>query len=293
MLSRNMPILVLMGLLLSLQNYCAQYNSLTDYKVYRDQHQPLGCQVMDSVLFEKTLQELLLLDTTQFNQNLDAYYRDLAQAYSSKWIYSNKTEDLSNAIIQLKRIKQYDWSDLWNLAIHSIKLNECEQGLNYLNRYLSETPKEFWVPQMDIWLLQNACMKLASNDYKIYRQTQLNLSCAPQDSATVIQKLMQLQLLDTTYFIVNMDSYYQDLGWAYYRTYMIVKDPILLQRSNVSYFKQAVLSSSDHLNIASNYYLLGNCEKGTFHVKEYRKKTPWTIERKQRVQIKRLKQPCC
>jgi len=248
---------------------------------------------MDSVLFEKTLQELLLLDTTQFNQNLDAYYRDLAQAYSSKWIYSNKTEDLSNAIIQLKRIKQYDWSDLWNLAIHSIKLNECEQGLNYLNRYLSETPKEFWVPQMDIWLLQNACMKLASNDYKIYRQTQLNLSCAPQDSATVIQKLMQLQLLDTTYFIVNMDSYYQDLGWAYYRTYMIVKDPILLERSNVSYFKQAVLSSSDHLNIASNYYLLGNCEKGAFHVKEYRKKTPWTIERKQRVQIKRLKQPCC
>ena len=54
-----------------------------------------------------------------------------------------------------------------------------------------------------------------TDDYKVYRESQLKLSCTPQDSATIITKLFQLQLLDTTQFTKNMDDYYQDLGWAY------------------------------------------------------------------------------
>ena len=71
---------------------------------------------MDSVLFEKSLKELLALDPNQFNENLDIYHRDVAQAFSSYFIYSKRQEDLQNAILELQKIKEFVWSDLFNLA---------------------------------------------------------------------------------------------------------------------------------------------------------------------------------
>jgi hypothetical protein len=271
-----------LGFLLCFQNYEAQNTILTDYKIYKEQHQTLSCQIMDSVLFEKSLKELLALDPNQFNENLDIYHRDVAQAFSSYFIYSKRQEDLQNAILELQKIKEFVWSDLFNLAFLCVELNDCEQGLNYLNRYLAETPKEYWMPQMDIWLLQNGCMQLASNDYNIFRQTQLEWDSPQQDSLSTINKLGQLQLLDTSYFTQNMDVYYHDLGLAYLQCYPYYKNSILLDKSNDAFLKQKELCNADLWNVIMSFYLLNQCEKASYYLKKYRQMTPWKIEKEQK-----------
>jgi hypothetical protein len=247
---------------------------------------------MDSVLFEKSLQELLALDTNQFSENLDLYHRDLAQAFLSVWMYSAQQQDLRNAVVALQSIKELKWGDLYNLANHFILLNDCEQGLIYLNRYSAETPKEYWMPHMDIWFLQNACMQLASNDYNQFRKTQLDWEIPQQDSLSTINKLTQLQLLDTTFFTQNMDAYYHDLGLAYLQYFPYHKNSILLYKSNEAYLKQKELSSTDLWNVIMSFYSLNQCEKATYYLKIYRQMTPWKIERQQKQQIELMKQAC-
>lgn len=48
-----------------------------DYKSYRDSITKLSCGPADSLSVAQTIQQLSELDTTQFNENLDLYYRDL------------------------------------------------------------------------------------------------------------------------------------------------------------------------------------------------------------------------
>jgi hypothetical protein len=290
--SRKIQQIFIIGFLLSFHKHHAQNSATTDYKVYQQAHQPLGCQIMDSVLFEKSLQELLALDTNQFSQNLDLYHRDLAQAYISVWMYSAQEQDIRRATVALQSIKDLKWGDLYNLAYNFIQLNECEQGLRYLNRYLAETPKEYWMPHMDIWFLQNACMQLASNDYNLYRKTQLEWESPQQDSLSTIIKLTQLQLLDTTYFTQNMDKYYHDLGLAYLQCFAYFENTILLQKSNVAYLKQNELSKADLWNVILNYYKLGECEQASFYLKKYKQISPRKIEKSQKQQLVIAKKEC-
>ncbi len=131
-----------------------------------------------------------------------------------------------------------------------------------------------------------------TDDYKVYRQSQLKLSCTPQDSATISIKLIQLQLLDITQFTKNMDDYYQDLGWAYYRSSPLYKDSIFLQKSISSYLKQKELGSNDLWNISFTYYLLNECDKGAEYLERYRRVTPSKIKRNNKEQIARMKKRC-
>ena len=290
--SRKIRLSFTIGLLFSFQNHHAQNSATTDYKVYQQTHQPLSCQIMDSVLFEKSLKDLLAIDPNQFNENLDIYHRDLAQAYASFWIYSKRTEDLQNAILELQKIKELLWLDLFNLASFCVKLKDCEQGLNYLNRYLAETPKEYWMSQLDIWSLQNGCMQLASNDYKLFKQTQPEWNSPQQDSLSTINYLIQLQLLDTTYFTKHMDAYYHDLGLAYLQYFTYHKNSIFLDKSNEAFLKQKELSSTDLWNVIMGFYSLNHCEKAIYYLKKYRQLTPQKIERQQKQQIELMKQAC-
>ena len=284
---------VLFSCLLNLSNVKAQNETGTDdYKVYQKQHQQLSCQVVDSMVFQKVLHELLAIDTTQFTKNLDVYHRDLMQAYSSNWLYSKNENDLRQAVYHSLRIKNPISSDYWNLACHFVKLKDCEQGMVYLDRYLKETPAEQLMPSMDIWILKNDCKQAGTDDYKVYRESQLKLSCTPQDSATISTKLIQLQLLDTTQFTKNMDAYYQDLGWAFYRSFPLYKDSILLQKSISSYLKQKELSSNDLWNIAFIYYQLNECDKGADYLERYLHVTPSKIKRNNKEQIARMKKRC-
>ncbi len=290
--SRKIQQIFIIGFLLSFHKHHAQNSATTDYKVYQQAHQPLGCQIMDSVLFEKSLQELLALDTNQFSQNLDLYYRNLAQAYFSVWMYSAQQQDLRNAVVALQSIKELKWSDLWNLANHFIQLNDCELGLIYLSRYFAQTPKEYWMPYMDIWFLQNSCMQLASNDYNEFRKTQFEWESPQQDSLNTINKLTQLKLLDTTFFTQNMDAYYHDLGLAYLQYFSYHKNSIFLDKSNEAYLKQKELSSTDLWNVSMSFYSLNQCEKAIYYLKKYRQMTPKKIERQQKQQIELMKQAC-
>lgn len=286
-------IFVLFSCLFSLGNANAQNETGTDdYKVYQKQHQQLSCQVVDSMVFQTVLHELLAIDTTQFTQNLDLYHRDLMQAYSSNWLFSKNENDLRQAVYHSLRIKNPISSDYWNLASHFVRLKDCEQGMLYLDRYLKETPANQLMPPMDIWILKNDCKQAGTDDYNVYRESQLILSCTPQDSATIITKLMQLQLLDTTQFTKNMDAYYQDLGWVFYRAFPLYKDSILLQKSILSYLKQKELSSNDLWNIAFIYFLLNECEKGAEYLERYLHVTPSKIKRNKKEQIARMKKGC-
>lgn len=289
---KRIDLFFLLGLLFVSSFGLAQNNSLTDYKIYKEKHQTLSCQIMDSALFEKSLKELLALDTKQFSENLDLYHRDLAQAYISVWMYSAQEQDIRKATAALQSIKDLKWGDLYNLAYNFIQLNECEQGLRYLNRYLVETPKEYWMPHMDIWFLQNACMQLASNDYNLYRKTQLEWESPQQDSLSTIIKLTQLQLLDTTYFTQNMDTYYHDLGLVYLQCFAYFENTILLQKSNVAYLKQKELSKADLWNVILNYYKLGECEQASFYLKKYKQISPGKIEKSQKQQLVIAKKGC-
>lgn len=145
-----------------------------------------------------------------------------------------------------------------------------------------------------LFILSNtkAQNETGADDYKVYRQSQLKLSCTPQDSATISTKLIQLQLLDTTQFTKNMDDYYQDLGWAYYRSFPLYKDSIFLQKSISSYLKQKELSSNDLWNISFTYFLLNECERGAEFLERYRQVTPSKIKRKNKEQIARMKKRC-
>ena len=284
---------LLLSFLFSLSTAKAQNETVTDdYKVYQKQHQQLSCGVIDSVVFQTVLHELLAIDTTQFTQNVDLYHRDLVQAYSSNWLYSKNENDLRQALYHGFRIKNPISSDYWNLASHFVRLKDCEQGMVYLDRYLKETPAKQLMPPMDIWILKNDCKQAGTDDYKVYRESQLKLSCTPQDSATISTKLIQLQLLDTTQFMKNMDAYYQDLGWAFYRSFPLYKDSILLQKSISSYLKQKELSSNDLWNIAFSYYQLNECDKGAEYLERYRELTPPKIKRRKKQQIARMKKGC-
>ncbi len=284
---------LLLSFLFGMSTAKAQNETGTDdYKVYQKQHQQLSCQVVDSMVFQKVLHELLALDTTQFTKNLDLYHRDLMQAYSSNWLFSKNENDLRQAVYHSLRIKNPISSDYWNLAYHFVKLKDCEQGMLYLDRYLKETPAKQLMPPMDIWILKNDCKQAGTDDYKVYRESQLKLSCTAQDSATIITKLMQLQLLDTTQFTKNMDAYYQDLGWAFYRAFPLYKDSILLQKSISSYLKQKELSSNDLWNIAFIYNRLNECDKGAEYLERYLRVTPSKIKRNNKEQIARMKKRC-
>lgn len=266
--------------------------NMYDYKVYQKQHQQLSCQVIDSVFFQTVLHQLLAIDTTQFTQNLDVYHRDLVQAFSSNWLYSKNENDLRQAAYHGLRIKNPISSDYWNLASHFVRLKGCEQGMVYLDRYLKETSANQLMPPMDIWMLINECKQAGTDDYKVYRESQLKLSCTPQDSSAIITKLMQLQLLDTTQFTKNMDTYYKDLGWAFYRSFPLYKDSILLQKSISAYLKQKELSSNDLWNIAFIYYRMNECDKVADYLERYLRVTPSKIKRNNKEQIARMKKGC-
>lgn len=130
-------------------------------------------------------------------------------------------------------------------------------------------------------------------DYKEYRKTQVKLTCTPQDSVTVDKKLKELLLLDTNQFKTNLDWYYQDLGMAYYKSYMKSNnDSNLLEKSIIAYLKQKELSSNDYWNISFQYFLLNDCQNAEKFLALYKKNTQRKFVKKQKDQIKRLRKRC-
>jgi tetratricopeptide (TPR) repeat protein len=264
----------------------------TDYAVYQKQHQTIGCQVIDSVIFAQVLTELLALDTTQFTSNLDLYHRDLSQAYGCKWLFSKDSSDYRNAVKQLDQIKQPSNADHYNMAFYLAELNEYEQALVHLNRHIAMTPPDQLLTN-EIRLIKNKCMYRHITDYKEYRNTQNKVTCTVQDSATIVTILYDLLLLDTNRFTTNLDYYYQDLGMAYYKSYgFFDKDPLIYQRAIAAYLKQKVLSSDDYWNIMHLYFLLHDCVGGEIYLELFKRHTSKAIYKERKEEISRMREGC-
>jgi tetratricopeptide (TPR) repeat protein len=266
--------------------------STTDYAVYQKQHQTIGCQVIDSVIFAQVLTELLALDTTQFTSNLDLYHRDLSQAYGCTWLFSKDSSDYRNAVKQLSQIKQPSNSDQFNMAFYLAELNEYEQALVHLNLYIAMSPPDQLLTN-EIRLIKNKCMYRQITDYKEYRNTQNKVTCTVQDSATIVTILYDLLLLDTNRFTTNLDYYYQDLGMAYYKSYhFFAKDPRIYHKAIAAYLKQKNLSSNDYWNIMHLYFLLHDCVGGEKYLELFKRHTSKAIYKERKEEISRIREGC-
>jgi hypothetical protein len=130
------------------------------------------------------------------------------------------------------------------------------------------------------------------SDYKEYRKTQVKLTCTPQDSLTIVNKLNELLLLDTSQFTTNLDWYYQDLGWAYYKSFMELKDSSLLGKSIDAYLKQKEPGSNDYWNIMHIYFIQHDCENGEKYLALYKKNTSREFYKERKEQISRIRKRC-
>lgn len=130
----------------------------TDYKIYRKQNQHPTCTVLDSAIVNAVLNELLLLDTNQFDANLDDYYQDLAGSYYQVYLSRRDTALLRSAIASYSKIKVYTDLDYWNLMHVHCMLGECQKGAYYLGLYMAATPLELQTPkEEEISRIQRKC----------------------------------------------------------------------------------------------------------------------------------------
>ncbi|MFM6994385.1 MAG: hypothetical protein ACKOWO_04615 [Sediminibacterium sp.] len=149
------------------------YAQITDYKIYREQKQHPTCTVLDSASVNEILNELLVIDTNQFDTNLDDYYQDLGMAYYQVYLSRKDTTLLRNSIETYSKIKTYTNLDYWNMMhIHSI-LGECQKGAYYLGLYRATTPLELQTPnEEEISRIQRKCQITSQLHIEIQTYTQ-------------------------------------------------------------------------------------------------------------------------
>ena len=114
------------------------------------------------------------------------------------------------------------------------------------------------------------------SDYKIMRESITRLSCKTFDSLTVAETNHILKNIDTNLFDKNIDIYYRDLGWSYYRLYLYTKDTVLIRSSLDSYLKANFHnpnSSATLWQLASLNCILGECSIGKLFFENYKSVT--------------------
>ena len=131
-------------------------------------------------------------------------------------------------------------------------------------------------------------------DYKTFRDSLTQLSCGQVDSLTVVNTRTKLETVDTNLISSNIDIYYRDLGWCYYRLYLKTKDISFIRMASDSYEKAlshnpkyaAVL----HDQFFFNYFFFKDCQKGKYYMALYKKVTPRKYWNKD--EMKRLSNNC-
>lgn len=119
------------------------------------------------------------------------------------------------------------------------------------------------------------------------------LSCKPTDSLTVAETNLALRTIDTNLIDSNLDLYYRDLGWSYYRLYLFNKDTSFITKSIENYKKADYLkpnSSVTYWQLSFLYYLLADCKSGKYYLEKYKNVTErqyWHED-----QIKRMIKDC-
>lgn len=125
-------------------------------------------------------------------------------------------------------------------------------------------------------------------DYKIMRDSIPKLSCKPKDSLTVAETNLKLRNIDTNLIGNNLDLYYSDLGWSYYRLYLFNKDTTLIRKSLENYIKadyHKPNGSVTYWQLSFLYYLLGDCSKGKFYLEKFKSVTDKQFWREDQIKL--------
>jgi hypothetical protein len=125
-------------------------------------------------------------------------------------------------------------------------------------------------------------------DYKIMRDSITKLSCKTFDSLTIVQTNLDLKNIDMDLFDKNVDIYYRDLGWSYYRLYLYTKDTVLIRNSIDSYLKANFQKPNDpstlwelfHLN-----YIIRECSKGKQFLEKFKSVTEKQYWREEQINL--------
>lgn len=113
-------------------------------------------------------------------------------------------------------------------------------------------------------------------DYKIVRENITKLSCKTFDSLTVAETNLVLKNMDTNLFDKNIDIYYRDLGWSYYRLYLYTKDTVLIRSSLDSYLKANFHNPNSSATLWQLAFLncfIGDCSTGKQFFENYKSVT--------------------
>ncbi len=130
-------------------------------------------------------------------------------------------------------------------------------------------------------------------DYKRIRQSLATNTCGKVDSADVYKTRIKLETLDTTKITKDIDYYYRDLAWCYYRTYMRHEDTTYLKLDIDNYLKSLYHKPNDpdaFWSLSFAYYRLGDCTKGKKYLDLYKTNTDQKFWNN--VQIERMSKNC-
>jgi len=137
-------------------------------------------------------------------------------------------------------------------------------------------------------LVSNAFAISQKGDYKTVRESITKLSCKTVDSLTVVKTNLELIKLDTNLFDKNVDLYYRDLGWSYYRLHLYTKDTDLIRKSIDSYLKANFHKPNDpstlwelaHLN-----YIIQECSTGLQFLEKFKSVTEKQYWREDQIKL--------
>ena len=120
------------------------------------------------------------------------------------------------------------------------------------------------------------------------RDSITKLSCKPTDSLTVAQTNVELRKIDTNRIDKNLDLYYSDLGWSYYRLYLFAKDTALLKQSIENYLKadaQKPNASVTYWQLAFLHYLFNDCDMGKYYLENFKRVTDKLYWREEQIKL--------
>ena len=102
-------------------------------------------------------------------------------------------------------------------------------------------------------------------DYKEVRKQLTTLSCGKVDSIDLYHTKIKLETFDTTKIGKNLDVYYRDLAWCYYRIFIRHYDTTYLKLDIINYLKSLYHKPNNTQalwGILFAYYKLGDCING-------------------------------
>ncbi len=119
----------------------------TDYAKLRSTVLVTVCGPQDSSIVNRSIRNLLALDTSGIKKNMHMYYEDLGQCYWKKTGGEDGQHYLQMSIETTRKALFHDPQSskaLWNLAFAHTMNGDCDMGRSYIEKYKLATKKKYW-----------------------------------------------------------------------------------------------------------------------------------------------------